>query len=70
MKKILATLGACAMALALVGCGSGSDPDDGGVNVGSDDVARVVIVEGVQCIAVTGYRSTAISCNWEAYNND
>lgn len=69
MKKILATLGACAMALALVGCTT-ANPDKGEVNAGNDDIAKIINVEGVQCVVVTGYRSSAVSCNWEAYNND
>ena len=70
MKKVLATLGTCAMALALVGCGYSANPDEGEVDAGGEDIAKIIYVEGVQCVVVTGYRSSAVSCNWEAYNND
>lgn len=48
----------------LAGQGEREAADLGAVDVGWDDSARMVTIEGVPCIVVNGRRSVAVSCDW------
>lgn len=61
-RKIIAGLVAVGALLALGGCAS---TPDGATDLGYEDYAQLVVIDGVRCIVATGYRSTAISCDWE-----
>lgn len=64
MKKIVACIVALGAVLAMGGCVS-ADESKGEVDAGYDDIARIIVVDGVRCVVVTGYRSTAVSCDWD-----
>ena len=70
MKKTLATiLRAPGLVVSLSACGPEGSEENPSVDVGDNKEARMVTIDGVQCVVSTGNRTTAISCNWEAYNN-
>lgn len=77
MKRLIACSAIAMTALfGVAACGSGYEEpvpnetqSDDSVGAGQGDVARIIEVNGVQCVVVNGTRSTAVSCNWEAYNS-
>lgn len=69
MKKAFALIACGVIGVSLLsGCGDNGLADNSNppdiVNVGNDDTARIVEIEGVRCVVVNGYRSTAVSCDW------
>lgn len=60
---------AIAGVLALSGCSSSPDsPDVPSVDLPNSDDGILTDIGGVQCVVVSGHRSSAVSCNWDAYN--